>query len=185
VEEQIVNVLLCTLRIAIQNRSSKLPPLEQKSQQVIIEVDADDPNDGYVRTRRPHRFLSRDRDPKMFNRGTEDVRRQAVDDMIRALAVKAELDQRQEEEARQEEARRRTDMAKRRIRSLQRQVERGQPLEPSQQAMLGYYTAMKSNMDNDDKMARNVLDMLLHMTTSESKFKHSLESVLRNRGIAQ
>jgi len=64
-------------------------------------------------------------------------------------------------------------------------VERGQPLEPSQQAMLGYYTALKGNMESDDKMAKDVLVMLMRMNASESKFKHSLESVLRTRGFAQ
>jgi len=104
--------------------------------------------------------------------------------MIRSLAVKAESDRRQEEEAREEQAKRRTELARRRIRSLQRQVERGQPLEPSQQALLGYYTAMKSNMDDDDVMAKNVLGMLMRMIATENKFKQSLESVLRTRGIA-
>jgi len=151
----------------------------------VVELDVDDPKDGYVRTRRPNRFISTGRDPKQFNRGTADARRLAVEDMIRALAVKSELDRRQEEEARKEQARRRTQMVSRRIRSLQRQVERGQPLEPSQQAMLGYYTAMKNNTDDDDRMAKNVLDMLLRMIASENKYKNSLESVLRNRGITQ
>ena len=151
---------------------------------MVIEVDVDDPNDGYMRTRRPQRFVSTGRDPMTFNRGTADARRLAVDEMIRSLAVKAESDRRREEEAREEQARRRTELARRRIRSLQRQVERGQPLEPSQQAMLGYYTAMKSNMDDDDVMAKNVLGMLMRMIATENKFKQSLESVLRTRGIA-
>lgn len=155
------------------------------TRQVIIEVDADDPNDGYMRTRRPHRFVSTGRDPKMFNRGTEDARRIAVDDMIRALAAKSEADRRREEEARLAEERRQKELARRRIRSLQRQVERGQPLEPSQQAVLGYYTALKNNMDTDDKMAKGVLAMLMHMNSNESKFKHSLESILKTRGFAQ
>lgn len=137
-----------------------------------------------MRTRRPQRFVSTGRDPKTFNRGTADARRLAIDEMIRSLAVKAESDRRQEEEAREEQAKRRTELARRRIRSLQRQVERGQPLEPSQQALLGYYTAMKSNMDDDDVMAKNVLGMLMRMIATENKFKQSLESVLRTRGIA-
>ena len=74
---------------------------------------------------------------------------------------------------------------KRRVRSLQRQVERGQPLEPSQQAMLGYYTALKGNMEADDAMAKDVLVMLMRMNASESRFKNSLESVLRTRGFVQ
>jgi len=171
------------------NSSSKLPLLKSNSvdasRQVVIEVDRDDPHDGYVRTRRPHRFVSAGRDPKMFNRGTADARRLAVEEMIRALAAKIESDRRREEEARREEERRRAEQIKRRVRSLQRQVERGQPLEPSQQAMLGYYTAMKGNVDADDKMARQVLVMLMQMNASESKFKNSLESVLRTRGFAQ
>jgi len=121
----------------------------------------------------------------MFNRGTEDARRIAVDDMIRALAAKSEADRRREEEARLAEERRQKELARRRIRSLQRQVERGQPLEPSQQAVLGYYTALKNNMDTDDKMAKGVLAMLMHMNSNESKFKHSLESILKTRGFAQ
>jgi len=138
-----------------------------------------------MRTRRPQRFVSTGRDPKTFNNGTADARRIAVDEMIRALAVKVEQDQRREEETRLEKERRQTEMARRRIRSLQRQVERGQPLEPSQQAMLGYYTAMKSNIDDDDIMAKNVLSMLMRMIARENKFKQSLECVLRNRGITQ
>jgi len=155
------------------------------SRQVVIEVDISDPNDGYMRTRRPHRFISKDRDPQMFNRGTADARRLAVDEMIRALAAKSEMDRQLEKEKRLEEERRRTELARRRIRSLQRQVERGQPLEPSQQAVLGYYTALKSNMDSDDVMAKNVLDMLMRMNAGESKFKNSLESLIRTRGFAQ
>jgi len=118
----------------------------------------------------------------MFNRGAADARRLAVDEMIRAMGVKSELDRRREEEARQEDAKRRTELTRRRIRSLQRQVERGQPLEPSQQAVLGYYTALKSNMEDDDKMAKGVLGMLLK---NESKFQHSFDSVLRTRGFDQ
>jgi len=121
----------------------------------------------------------------MFNRGTAEARRLVVDEMTRALAVKYELDRRREEEARQEQERRRTEQMRRRVRSLQRQVERGQPLEPSQKAMLGYYTALKDNIDVDDKMARDVLDMLMRINASESKMKHSLESVLHTRGFAQ
>ena len=152
---------------------------------MVVEVDISDPNDGYMRTRRPNRFVSTGRDPQMFNRGTADARRIAVEHMIRALTVKSELDQQREQEARREEERRRTELARRRIRSLQRQVERGQPLEPSQQAVLGYYTALKSNMDSDDSMAKGVLDMLMRMNANESKFKHSLESIIRTRGFAQ
>jgi len=144
-----------------------------------------DPNDGYMRTRRPQRFISTGRDPELFNRGTAEDRRIAVDAMIRALAAKMEADRQREHEERQEEERRRTEVARRRIRSLQRQVERGQPLEPSQQAVLGYYTALKSNMDNDDQMAKSVLDMLLRMNAGESKFKNSLESIIRTRGFTQ
>ena len=121
----------------------------------------------------------------MFNRGTAEARRLAVNEMIRALAVKADLDQRREEEARQEKDKRRSEQVRRRIRSLQRQVERGQPLEPSQQAVLGYYTALKSNIDDDDSMAKNILSMLLRMNASENKFKNSLASILRTRGFAQ
>lgn len=151
----------------------------------MVEVDMTDPNDGYMRTRRPQRFISTGRDPELFNRGTAEDRRIAVDAMIRALAAKMEADRQREHEERQEEERRRTEVARRRIRSLQRQVERGQPLEPSQQAVLGYYTALKSNMDNDDQMAKSVLDMLLRMNAGESKFKNSLESIIRTRGFTQ
>lgn len=168
--------------------SSSIPPLSsnpQESRQISVEIDIDDPNDGYMRSSRPHRFISTGRDPKMFNQGTADTRRLAVDEMIRATAVKIEVDRQREEEARVEAEKRRVEQARRRIRSLQRQMERGQPLEPSQQAVLGYYTAMKSNMDDDDKMAKDVLVMLLRMNASETRFKQSLESILHTRGFAQ
>jgi len=152
---------------------------------VVIEVDISDPNDGYVRTRRPHRFVSTGRDPLTFNRGTADVRRLAVDKMIRALAAKTELDRQREQEARLMAERRRTEVARRRIRSLQRQVERGQPLEPSQQAVLGYYTALKSNMDEDNVMAKSVLDVLMRMHVGEAKFKNALETIIHTRGFNQ
>jgi len=151
----------------------------------VIEVDVTDPNDGYMRTRRPHRFVSTGRDALTFNRGTAGARRLAVDKMIQALAAKTELDRQREQEARLMADKRRVEVARRRIRSLQRQVARGQPLEPSQQAVLGYYTALKDNMDGDNVMAKGVLDMLMRMNVGETKFKNSLDSIIRTRGFDQ
>jgi len=65
----------------------------------------------------------------MFNRGTAEARRLAVDEMIRALAAKIELDRRREEEARLEAERRRAEQARRRVRSLQRHIE-PRPIHP-------------------------------------------------------